>query len=80
MNKNKQKIHRHRQQYSGYQSGRRWGRQRRLKGVKYNVTEGPLDLDGEHTMQYSDDALQNCTLAAYIILLTNVTPIHLIKF
>ena len=32
-----------------------------------------------HTVQYIDDALQNCTPETYIILLTNVTPINLIK-
>ena len=30
-------------------------------------------------MQYSDDVSQNCTLETCIILLTNVTPINLIK-
>ena len=34
---------------------------------------------GEHATQYTDDVLQNCTPEAYIILLTNVTPIHSIK-
>ena len=42
------------------------------------VTEGDLTLGGEHTMQYTDDVLQNCKLEIYIILLTNVTSINLI--
>ena len=41
--------------------------------------EGDLILGGEHTMQYTDDVLQNCTLEIYIMLLTSVTPINLIK-
>ena len=45
---------------------------------KYMVIEGNLTLGGEHTMQYRDDILQNCTPETYIILLTNVTPINLI--
>ena len=32
-----------------------------------------LILDGEHTIQYTDDVVQNCTLETYIILLANVT-------
>ena len=32
-------------------------------------------MGGEHTMQYSDDVLQNSTLESYIIL-TNVTPVN----
>ena len=39
------------------------------------VTEWDLTLGGEHTMQYSDDVLQNSTLESYIIL-TNVTPVN----
>ena len=41
--------------------------------------KGDLTLGGEHTIQYTDDALQNCTLESYIILLTNVNPINSIK-
>ena len=44
------------------------------------VTEGDLTLGGEHTMQFTDDVSQNCTFETYIILLTDVTPINLIKF
>lgn len=29
-------------------------------------------------MQYADDVLQNCVPEAYVMLLTNVTPINLI--
>ena len=38
-----------------------------------------LTLDGEHTVQYTDDILLNCTLETYIILLTNIISINLIK-
>ena len=41
--------------------------------------EGDLTWDGEHTIQYTHDVLQNCTPETYIILLTNVTPIKTIK-
>ena len=43
------------------------------KGGQNMVTQGDLTLGGEHTMQYTDDVSQNCTLGTYIILLTNVT-------
>ena len=33
-----------------------------------------LTLGGEHTMHYTDDVSQNCTLATDTVLLTNVTP------
>ena len=36
--------------------------------------EGDLTLGGGHTIQYTDDALQNYILETYIILLTNATP------
>ena len=39
------------------------------------VMIGDLTWCGEHTVHYTDDVLQNCTLETYIILLTNVTPI-----
>ena len=45
-------------------------------------TEGDgrrFNLDGEHTMQYTNDVLENCTLETYMILLINVTPINSIK-
>ena len=38
------------------------------------LMDGDYTLDGEHTVQHTDDVLQNCTLETYIILLTNVTP------
>ena len=37
------------------------------------VTKKDLALGGEHTIQYIDDILENCTLETYIILLINVT-------
>ena len=43
------------------------------------VMEGDLTWGGEHTIQYSDDILQNCTSETYRILLTNVTPLKSIK-
>ena len=43
------------------------------------VTERGLTLGGEHTIQYTDDILQNYTPETCIILLTNVTPINSIK-
>ena len=42
------------------------------------VAKGDLTLGGEHTMQYTDDVFQNCTLETCIILLTNVTSINVI--
>ena len=38
-----------------------------------------LNLGGEHTMQYTDEVLQNCTPETYVILLTNVIPMNSIK-
>ena len=35
------------------------------------VAKGDLTLGGEHAVQHTDDALQNCTSETYIILLTN---------
>ena len=43
------------------------------------VVEGDLTWGGEHTIQYIDDPLQNCTPETYVVLLTNVTPINSIK-
>ena len=40
------------------------------------VMEGDLTWGGEHTIQFIDDVLQNCTPETYIIFLTNVTPIN----
>lgn len=33
-----------------------------------------------NTMKFTNDVLQNCTFETYIILLTTLTPINLIKF
>ena len=38
------------------------------------VMEGDVTLDGEHTVQCTDDVLWNCVPENYVILLTNVTP------
>ena len=44
-----------------------------------HLTDGDLTLGGKQMVQYENDVLQNCTFEAYIILLTNITPIHSIK-
>ena len=41
--------------------------------------EGNLTWVDEHTMQYTDDVLQNYTPETYMILLTNVTVTNSIK-
>ena len=41
--------------------------------------EGDLTLGGEHTIQCTDDVLQNYTSEIYTILLTSVIPINSIK-
>ena len=33
----------------------------------------------KHTVQYTDDVVQNCTPETYRVLVTNVTPINSIK-
>ena len=43
------------------------------------VMKGDQTLGGEHTIQYTDDVLQNCALETYKILLTSVNPINLIQ-
>ena len=47
-----------------------------MKEVKYIVTED-LTLAGGHTVKYTDDVLQNCTLESNIISWINATPIKL---
>ena len=42
------------------------------------VADGNWTLGGKHTTEYTDVKLQ-CTPENYIIVLTNVTPINLIK-
>lgn len=49
---------------------------RKVKVVK-NMETKETRLGGEHTMHYTDDVLKNCTPETFV-LLTNVTPIHLI--
>ena len=41
------------------------------KGGQIHGTEGDVTLGAGHTMQYTDEILQDCTLETYIILLTN---------
>ena len=43
------------------------------------VTKGDVTWGGEHTIQYTDDTLYNCTSETYMALLTNVTPISSIS-
>ena len=43
------------------------------------VTEEDVTLSGECTTQYTEGMLKNCTLETYVILLTNVNPIHSVE-
>ena len=43
------------------------------------VMKGDLTLGDEHTIQYTNDVLENCTLETCISLLINVTPINSMK-
>ena len=43
------------------------------------VVEDSLTLRGWHTVQYTDPVSQKCTPETYMILLTNVATINLIK-
>ena len=43
------------------------------------MVTGDLIWGSENTIKCTDDVLQNRTLETYMILLTNVTPIHSIK-
>ena len=43
------------------------------------VMEGDLTWGGERMKQYTDDVLENCMPETCILLLTNVTPINVIK-
>ena len=38
------------------------------------VIKRDLTWGGEHTIQYTDNVLQNCTPETYTILLTSITP------
>lgn len=70
---------RHRQRYGSHQRER--GMEEIEEGKWYQMQgDGKrLDLGGKYTMQYVVTALQNCIPEAYILLLTTVTPIKLIK-
>ena len=37
---------------------------------------GDLTLGGEHTIQETGDAFQNCMLETYVILLTKASPVN----
>ena len=71
------KTHIHRKEYGGYQREEGWY-DKEWRGW-YMVIKEDLMLGGEHTMHCADDVWQNRALETYIILWTNVTPIHLIK-
>ena len=43
------------------------------------MRERDLTLANEHTIQYTDNVLKNCTLEHCTILLTTVIPINSIK-
>ena len=43
------------------------------------VMEDDLTLGGGHTLQYTDDVSQKCTLETYMILLANASPINVNK-
>ena len=43
------------------------------------VTEGDLTRGGEHTVQCIGDVLWTCACETCVMLLTSVTPIHLLK-
>ena len=43
------------------------------------VTEVDQTLGAEHTMQYTHDVSQKCTLETYVMLSTNVTPMYFLN-
>ena len=49
------------------------------KGAKDRVTEDGMTLGDGHTIQYTDHVSYQCALETCMILLTNVTPIHLVN-
>ena len=52
-------THWQRQQYGGYQREGKWGeRQERVRGDQIYGDGDDLTLDGEHTVQYTDDIYQ----------------------
>ena len=50
----------------------------RAKGTKYRAAEDDVTLGGGHTMKYTDHTSQKWRRETYIILLSNLIPIHLI--
>lgn len=50
-----------------------------MKGFQHIAAEGYLTLGAEHTMQHKAGSLENCILETYVIILTSVTPIKLVK-
>lgn len=60
------------------------GKGGRRAGHKHgeNQTRGDrrdFTLGGEHTKRYTDELVYNCTLGTHVIVLTDVTLIHLKK-
>lgn len=52
---------------------------RKEKGGHIDGDEGDFTLGGEYTMLYTYDVSLNYTLEIYVVLLTSVTPIDVIK-
>ena len=55
------------------------GWEKRVRGGGRNVLEGNLTLGGNHTIQYTDDVLQNWTPETSLIVLTHIIPINSIN-
>lgn len=69
MNKQNKQTHRHTQQYGGYQKEEGSGEGKRVNRVKYMMMEGDQTLGAEHTLQYTNEALQNGIPKTYMMLL-----------
>ena len=67
------------QQYGDYLKERGVGEVEESKGGINKWWWKETTWCGEYTIQYTSNVLWNCTPETYAILLTNVTPINLIK-
>ena len=56
-----------------------WGEEEEGKESQMYSVERNLSLGGEHTTHHTDAVLKNCTPEDYLMLLTKVTPIQIIK-